>query len=294
MKVIVTGSLGHISRPLVEELVQKHHSVTVVSRNHERKKEIEALGAVAAIGSLDDLAFLTNVFRSSDAAYCMNPPDFAAADQIAFYEQTARSYANAVLQSGLKRVVYLSSIGAELSSGTGFITGSNKAEHLLKNVPAVKLTCVRPAFFYYNLLAFIDMIKAAGFIGHVYGGEDRLALVSPTDIASVVAEELTDPSGKNKIRYVASDDRTCEEVASLLGRAIGKPDLKWLVLPRHQVLESLLSAGVPANAAANLVELGEAIHSGRLRADFDLHKPAFGKVSLEDFANEFSKAYNNN
>jgi len=58
MKVIVTGSLGHISRPLTEELVQKGHTVTVVSSKAERQKDIEALGAIAAIGSMEDADFL--------------------------------------------------------------------------------------------------------------------------------------------------------------------------------------------------------------------------------------------
>ena len=41
MKIIVTGSLGHISRPLAEELLEKGHHVTVVSSNSERQKDIE-------------------------------------------------------------------------------------------------------------------------------------------------------------------------------------------------------------------------------------------------------------
>ena len=48
MKVIVTGSLGNIGKPLATELVQKGHQVTVISRNTEKQKEIEALGARAA------------------------------------------------------------------------------------------------------------------------------------------------------------------------------------------------------------------------------------------------------
>jgi nucleoside-diphosphate-sugar epimerase len=31
MKIVVTGSLGNISKPLTKELVQKKHSVTVIS-----------------------------------------------------------------------------------------------------------------------------------------------------------------------------------------------------------------------------------------------------------------------
>lgn len=51
MKIIVTGSLGHISKPLAEKLLQQGHGVTVVSSNPERQQEIEALGARATIGS---------------------------------------------------------------------------------------------------------------------------------------------------------------------------------------------------------------------------------------------------
>ncbi|MDQ2862626.1 MAG: hypothetical protein M3R50_03065 [Bacteroidota bacterium] len=52
MKIIVTGSLGHISKPLVKELIKKDNQVTVISSNVERKKDIETLGAFVAIGSL--------------------------------------------------------------------------------------------------------------------------------------------------------------------------------------------------------------------------------------------------
>jgi len=43
MKIILTGSLGHIGLPLTKELVQKGHNVTVISSNPDKKKEIEAL-----------------------------------------------------------------------------------------------------------------------------------------------------------------------------------------------------------------------------------------------------------
>ena len=45
MKITITGSLGHIGRPLTTGLVQKGHAGTVISSNPERQKKIEALGA---------------------------------------------------------------------------------------------------------------------------------------------------------------------------------------------------------------------------------------------------------
>jgi nucleoside-diphosphate-sugar epimerase len=42
MKVIVTGSLGNIGKPLAKELVQKGHTVTVISSKPEKQKDIWA------------------------------------------------------------------------------------------------------------------------------------------------------------------------------------------------------------------------------------------------------------
>lgn len=290
MHLILTGSLGHISQPLAQRLLQQGHSVTIVSSDPARRSAIEALGARAAIGSVEDAAFLADTFRGADAAYCMTPPRFAAPDQLAYYVSVAEAYAAAVRASGIGRIVYLSSYGAHLPSGTGFITGSHRAEQLLNALPDVRVTHLRPGFFYYNLFGFIPGIKAMGFIGAVYGGTDRLALVAPADIAAAAAEELVAADTK-PFRYIASDDRSCNEIAAVLGRAIGNPGLEWRILPREAVLAALGAAGVPASAASNLVELGEAIHSGRLREDFDRHPPELGSVKLEAFAEEFAGAY---
>ena len=74
MKIILTGSLGHISKPLTTILVQKGHTVTVISSKPEKQKDIEALGATAAIGSIEDVDFLTTTFSGADVVYTMIPP----------------------------------------------------------------------------------------------------------------------------------------------------------------------------------------------------------------------------
>lgn len=72
MKIIITGSLGNISKPLAATLVEKGHLVTVITSSTERTEEIEKLGTKAAIGSVEDLSFLTQTFTDADAVYCMN------------------------------------------------------------------------------------------------------------------------------------------------------------------------------------------------------------------------------
>jgi NAD dependent epimerase/dehydratase family enzyme len=43
MKIVITGSLGNISKPLTEVLIQNRHSITVITSNVDKQKEIEAL-----------------------------------------------------------------------------------------------------------------------------------------------------------------------------------------------------------------------------------------------------------
>lgn len=285
--------MGHVGRPLTTALVQKGHRVTVISSKGDKQKDIEALGATAAIGSLEDVDFLSSAFTGADAVFAMIPPAFGEPDQIAYYRRMGNHYAEAIRRSGVKHAVHLSSYGAELDKGTGFILGSHNVEGILNDLTDTAVTHLRAMYFYYNLYHFTGMIKSAGFIGSNYGGSDRLVMVDPKDIAAVAAEELTSSAAGKKVRYVASDEHTAAEAARILGTAIDKPDLKWITFTDEQTLNALEQNGMPKHAAAMLVELNAAIHSGIMFIEYDKNKPSvMGAVKLEEFAEEFAAAFN--
>ena len=294
MNIIVTGSLGNISQPLATALVRQGHAVTVISSRPARQAAIEALGAAAAIGSLEDADFLARAFAGAGAVYAMVPPNFAAPDLRAYFRRIARHYAQALQQAGVGRVVQLSSWGADLDHGTGNILAPHDAEQILAALPGLSLTHLRPATFYTNYYGFLGlgMIKSAGFLGANCAGSHRSALVHPRDVAAAAAEELTAPAAPGRtVRYVASDERTPAEVAQVLGAAIGRPDLRWVELSDAQMRETLVNNGLPASSAAGLVDLYRSLRTGALGADYARHKPALGQVKLEDFAREFAAAF---
>ena len=292
MKLILTGSLGNIGQPLATALVQQGHAVTVISSKPAKQAAIAALGATAAIGSVEDADFLAATFAGADAVYLMVPPNFAVADSRAYHRRIGRSYAEAIQRAGVRRVVQLSSWGAHLAAGTGGILGSHDVEGILAEVPGLALTQLRPTSFYTNMFSFIGMIKAAGIIGVNYPGSTRVAFVHPHDIASAAAEELTTPAAPGcHVRYVASDERTADEVAQVLGAAIGQPDLPWVALTDAQMQHNLESHGLPADRAAEIVDIYASIRSGALGEDYEQHKPTLGQVKLEDFAKEFAAAF---
>ena len=298
MKIIVTGSLGNISKPLTKELVQKGHQVTVISSKPERQKDIEALGASAAIGTMEDAGFLSASFKDAEAVYVMEtmgPGRFfdQNLDIIAAINKIGNNYKQAIEKSGVKRVVHLSSIGAHTDKGNGLLAFHYNVENILQTLPSdVSITFMRPVGFYYNLLGFINTIKTQGVIATNYGGDSKKPWVSPIDIAAAVAEELVTPFEGRKVRYVASDEISCNELASLLGAAIGKPDLKWVVIPDEQLLNGMLSAGMNPKVAAGLVEMNASTNTGDLYEDYFHNRPTLGKVKLAEYAKEFAAVYN--
>jgi uncharacterized protein YbjT (DUF2867 family) len=293
MKIIVTGSLGNISKTLATALVQQGHAVTVISSQPERRAAIEALGATAAIGSLADASFLATTFAGADAVYAMVPPSYGEPDSRAYFQRIGRHYAQAIQQAGVRRVVHLSSWGAHRDHGTGGILGSHDVEEILAAVPGLTLTHLRPTSFYTNYYGFVGMIKGAGILGANCVGDRKIALVHPRDIAAAAAEELAKPAdtASRTVRYVASDERTQAEVAQALGAAIGRPDLRWVAFSDEQMRDNLLKNGLPASTAADIVDIYTSMSNGTLGEDYEQHKPALGTVKLEDFAKEFAAGF---
>lgn len=299
MNIIVTGSLGHISLPLATTLVQQGHKVTVISSDPGKQAAIEALGANAAIGSLEDIAFLKTAFTGADAVYTMVPPNNYFdhnLDLLTYYRRLGNNYAQAIEASGIKRVVNLSTIGADLEKGSGILLGAHDVAEILDGLPAeVTVIHMRPTSFYYNLYGYVDMIKTLGFIAANYGEDDIVPWVAPVDIADAVAAELTASFTGRKFRYVVSEERSCRETAGILGAAIGMPELEWKIISDEEMLNGLKTAGMAPHIAAGLVEMYAGLHSGILAEAYYRNKPeVMGKVKVADFAKEFATAFNQN
>jgi len=295
MKVIITGSLGHISKPLTQTLLQNGHHVTVISSKTEKQKEIEALGAKAAIGSIEDIDFLTSTFTGADIVYLMEPPiDFfdQHVDTGQQWTNIANSYSKAIQQSGITKAIHLSSIGAHTDQGNGMLSAHYFVEKILRQLPIhVAIKFMRPVGFYYNMFAFLSTIKLKNVIVQNYGGNEKEPWVSPVDIASAIADEVDLPFEGRTVRYVASDEVSPNEVANILGEAIGKPDLKWLTISDEEFLIGLLAVGFKPQAAKGLVDMN-AGRRNNLYDHYNQHKPIFGKIKLKDFAKDFAAVYN--
>jgi uncharacterized protein YbjT (DUF2867 family) len=299
MKIVLTGSLGNIGKPLTKLLVTEGHHVTVISSKKERTPEIESLRAVAAIGSIQDVEFLADTFMGADVVYLMEAWEGIGSlfdkdiDFLAEFKKIAQNYVTAVQRSGVKKVIHLSSVGAHSDQGNGSLLVHYNVEQILKTLPEeVSIKFMRPVGFFSNIYRSLPTIQSQGKIIQSYGGERKEPWVSPYDIASTIAYEMENSFSGRTVHYIASDEVSPNEIASVLGQSIGNPDLEWKVIPGEELLHQMLSAGVNEWIAKGMVAMQKAQGDGSLYEDFYAHKPTFGKMKLEDFAKEFTQIYN--
>lgn len=290
-KYVITGSIGHISKPVVQQLVKAGKDVTVITSSNERVSEIEKFGAKPLVGSVHDAAFLKTAFRNADVVYTMIPPIWVTSDWRKSQDEVAKNYADAISANSVKYVVNLSSIGAHVGKGVGPVDGVAYLEKLLNGISGLNVRHLRPSFFYYNFLAQVGLAKNAGIIGGNYGNGEKLFLVHPGDIAKVAVEELLNPTfAGSSVRYIIGDERSGKDIATVLGKAIGK-EISWVEFTDEQQRQGLLQAGLSETHADNYTAMGKALREGIMQSDARRNTPAFSSTKLEDFAREFAAAY---
>jgi uncharacterized protein YbjT (DUF2867 family) len=293
MKVVVTGGAGNVSKPLTEFLLQRKHDVTVIGRNLHHVTNLVKLGAKAAIGDLQDIAFLKATFSGADAVYLMLPPSWTASDLKKISTEIAEGYSAAIESAGIRYAVFLSSYGAHRLDDAGAISGIGRAEVVLNRLEGVNILHLRAGYFYTNLLLSIDLIKSSGIMGNMFEvAEGKFTVVDTTAIARAAADALEslDFAG-HSYRYVVSDETGTDEIASAIGREIGIPDLKWVKFGRDDLKKALLGYGFANGAADDYVEMFATLDTGLLFEDYVKHKPTLQGDSIEAFAKKFAAAY---
>jgi nucleoside-diphosphate-sugar epimerase len=288
---VITGSIGRISKPIIEGLVKAGKEVRVITSSTDRKSEIEATGAKALVGKVQDLSFLKDAFKGADVIYTMIPPIWQTNNWLESMGEVAKNYAEAIRANKVKYVVNLSSVGAHVGKGVGPVDGLFHFEQLLNNINDLNVKHLRPSYFFYNFINQIGLIKQAGIMGANYGEGEKVFLVHTSDIAKAALEELLNLNfSGSSVRYILGDERSGKEIAEALGKSIGK-ELNWVVFTDEQQKQGLLQAGLPETHAQAFTDMGKAIREGVMQADLRKNKPSLSSIKLEDFAKEFAQVF---
>jgi len=290
----VLGATGHIGSVITKKLLEKGEKVRVVGRSTARLQPSVQKGAEAFIADVHDEEALTRAFQDARAAFLMLPPGLNSPDYSAEQDQESDAMAKAVRSSGLHYAVHLSSIGAQAPAGTGPISGLHRSELKLNAVEKLNVLHLRPAYFFENHLAGINMIQMMGLFGGAMKGDMPIPMIATKDIGAYAAERLLklDFKGKHTQELLGERDVSLNEVASTIGRALNKAELRYAQFPYDQVEKVLVQMGTPARTASYFIEMFEGFNNGIVVGTERRSAENTTPTSIETFVKEvFVPAY---
>jgi uncharacterized protein YbjT (DUF2867 family) len=292
--ITVMGATGNTGRKITELLLEAGEKVRALARSAEKLVELDALGAETVAGDVRDADHLASTFAGADAVYTLTAFDPTLPDYHADQDKRGEAITSAIRESGVRHVVALSAIGAELASGNGFIASLHRQERRLRTLEGVNLMILRPGAFFEGFYAALDTIHHEGVVADSVAPDAKVPMVATTDIAAVAAAALRERNWSGVVvrELPGPRDLTYTEATAAIGAAIGQPDLQYVQLPDEELLEILTeTAGFSPDFAAVFVEFNQALSKGRLHSLHGRNESNTTPTEFEEFAAELAHAY---
>lgn len=283
MKITVTAPTGHIGSQLVPLLLEAPGvEVTVLARNPKKVEHLAARGVRVVTGDQLDTGSIDEAAKGADALFWLSGVAVNVPNVRAAYNQFAEACAGALKRNPNMRAVHLSSVGAQHPEGTGPILGLHDGEKKV-NAAGANVVHLRSNYFMENVLESLPMILSDGAIYSCIPGSAVIEQVATADIAAAAAHYLLEAASGHYVVDVVGPERiTYDEIATVVGQVLRKP-VKHVQIPPDALKQALVSAGLSEDYAAQLVELDQAIASGRVDArvgDAEWR----GKITFAEFA----------
>jgi uncharacterized protein YbjT (DUF2867 family) len=271
-------------------------NVKAVARNFNKLKDLELKGAKIFKGDLMNPDFIKDAIKDPDAVFVILPPCYHLSDFRKVFFLIAENITQAIRVTGISHVVLLSSVGADLPKGNGQISSLYDFESMLKSISGLSVIALRCAFFMENLLGSIPLIKNAGINGSILEADSAVSMIAIKDIAYAATEYLINQSfqGYNVQYLLGPKDYTFRQATSIIGAAIGKPDLAYMKFSKEDFIKGMVGAGFSKNAAEALVEGLTALDNGILTENIDRDSSNTTPTIFEIFVREvILPVYNN-
>ncbi|KAK4091620.1 hypothetical protein Purlil1_4050 [Purpureocillium lilacinum] len=236
-------------------------------------------------------------FTGSDAVLAITPPTFEGGDIVKQAEILSKNIKDAIEAAGsVKRLVLLSSVGAQLREGVGEIKTNNAAERVLATTNVPSITFVRCAYFMENWTMGMDTLKAPEpfFFSTITPLDWKVPMVAVADIGSTLAAELLkeEPAPSKPHIYELHGPRryTPLDVQAAFSKAVGK---QVAVKPvEKSELHGFYSQVFPPEIVGEWVEMSTSFLEGGVMAadkvDYSNVNVVNGRTELDE---ALGKAY---
>jgi len=220
-KVLVTGVTGKQGGAVARNLINKNVEVFGLSRNTGTAgaKELKELGIQVLEGNLDEISSYRSYLENIDTVFFVQAMEQGYDNEV----KQGKMFIQAVVEQGIKHLVYSSVLGADLNTGVPHFDSKNELEKFIKQ-NGITYTILRPASFNENFLnpEITKRILKGKLVMPLHKNVIQ-QFVSTNDIGKITTQVINNPDTyKNKTISIATDEKQMHEVADIFSQVLNK------------------------------------------------------------------------
>ncbi len=262
-RVLVLGGTGFVGRHLCEKLQRAGWQTTVPTRRAANASAVQHLPRLTVVeASVHDEATLTRLLAGHDAV--VNLVAILHGNEAAFeraHVQLPATLARACEASGVRRLVHVSALGAQLDGPSMYQRSKARGEEVLRSA-GLALSILRPSVIFGDGDRFLNLFARLQSVFPVMplaGVTARFQPVWVEDVSEALLRCLQRPDTAGQTYECAGPQvLTLRELVQLAGRLCGH-ERPVLALPeslgRLQALTMELMPGTPLMSRDNLLSM---------------------------------------
>ncbi|CAE6860514.1 hypothetical protein R75465_07636 [Paraburkholderia aspalathi] len=277
---LVTGITGKVGGATAEHLLAHGKQVRALVRNREKAAHWANQGVELIDGDWNDSAAIEHALKGVEGAFVMLPAVWAPSPDFKEARGVIANYVEALTRASPPRVVALSSMGANRTSGLGMITALSLLEQGFRDL-TLPIAYVRAGGFFENFLYGLDVAQG-GTLPVYYNPTDRKStMVATNDIGAEVAALLTGPAWSGHRAIELGSMVSADEVATQLGEVL-KVDVNAFAVPRAGWPAAFEQLGVPKGQTGPAEAMYDAVNSGWMDLGVEGTEHVPGATSARD------------
>ena len=213
---LVMGITGQVGAATARHLLKQGKQVRALVRNREKAAKWADQGVELVVGDWNDATAIAAALKGVEGAFVMLPSVWAPSPDYKEAKDVIANYAEALTKAVPPRLVALSSMGANRTSGLGMITALSLLEQGFRSLPS-PVAFVRAGAFFENFLFGLQAAQG-GTLPVFYNPTNRKStMVATNDIGAEVAKLLTGPAWSGHRVIELGSMVSADEVARTIG-----------------------------------------------------------------------------
>lgn len=217
MKIAIAAATGNIGSRVATKLSTTGAIPVLIGQNEGRLKKLNIPNSIIAVADLGNTNEMIAVTKGVDALFWLVPPLITAPNLKGWYNQVTAAGIAAVSQNHIKKVVLVSSLGANLDETSGNLAYAAEMELAFDKLDADVLS-LRPGYFMENLLMQIQPLQVQKQFSFLFKPDFNIPFISTDDIGDVATQYLLDTqwAGHWKLNLMGPESITCSQVSAQL------------------------------------------------------------------------------